>query len=204
MKLDLRKTKAETVMDNMDEDIFMEEKTSLFSKIKIDPRDLVGFLFRVAFCFVGVLVLKYVEKQNLEQLQADKALVSGELSELQEQQKEIQNQVNAFGHMKERSKEFNNKLNIMQNIANNRLSAINGLDHIQNVIPEEVWLKKVAFNNRKFEITGSSTTNRQIQNFVKELEEDSPFASVNLDRVEEDRNAKRLKRRNFTVTSTLN
>ena len=200
--MDLRKTRAETVVDSLDDDIFMEDKSSFLSSIKIDPKEVIGFLIRVALCFVGVFALKYFEYQNLDKLKRQKVIISEELNTLQAQEKSLQDQVDSFGKLKERSKEFNNKLNIMQKIANNRLSAISGLDQIQSKIPEEVWLDKVAFNNRKFEIQGYSTTNKQIQNFVEQLEQTKFFASVGLDRVAEDR-GKRMKRRNFTVTSVL-
>ena len=200
--MDLRNTRAKTVVDNLDDDIFMEDKASPFSKIKIDPKELIGFLIRLALCFVGVLVLKYFEQQNLNKLKSQQTIANQELSTLQEQKKQLQGQVDGFGKLKERSKEFNNKLNIMQKIANNRLSAVTGLDQIQSMIPEEVWLEKVAFSNRKFEIQGYSTTNKQIQNFVEQLEQTNSFSTVGLERVAEDR-GKRIKRRTFTVTSVL-
>ena len=200
--MDLRKTRAETVVDNLEDDVFMEDKPSLLSNIKIDPKDLVGFIIRLALCFVGVFALKYKEQQDLSKLNSQKAIATQELNTLQDQEKKLQTQVDGFGQLKERSKEFNNKLNIMQKIANNRLSAVTGLDQIQGVLPEEVWLEKVAFNDRKFEIQGYSTTNKQIQNFVEKLEQTNLFSTVGLERVAEDR-GKRMKRRSFTVTSVL-
>ena len=200
--MDLRKTRAETIVDDIDEDMFMEDSPSILSKIKVDPKELTGFIIRLALCFVGVLVLKYFEKQNLDKLKSQKTIASQELSTLQAEETKLKSQVDSFGHMKERSKEFNTKLNIMQKIANNRLSAVKGLDQIQSVIPEEVWLDKVAFDDRKFEIQGYSTTNKQIQNFVENLEKTHIFSTVGLERVAEDR-GKRMKRRTFTVTSIL-
>ena len=200
--MDLRKTRAETVVDNLEDDIFMEDKPSLLSKIQIDPKDLIGLAVRIALCFVGVFVLKHFEKENLSKLRGQKAVVNQELETLKGQEKTLQTQVDGFGKMKESSKEFQNKLTIMQEIANNRLSAVSGLDHIQSVIPEEIWLQKVAFNNRKFEIQGYGTTNKHIQHFVEQLEQTNIFASVGLERVAED-NQRKMRRRNFTVTSVL-
>ena len=196
-----KKQEQKQSVDNLEDDIFMEDKPSLLSKITIDPKDLIGFLIRLVFCFVGVFVLKYFEQENLSKLKGQKAIVSEELNTLQAEEKKLTTQVDTFGKMKERSKEFNNKLNIMQKIANNRLSAVTGLDQIQSVIPEEVWLEKVAFKDRKFELQGYSTTNKQIQNFVEKLEQTNLFSTVGLERVAEDRSKRR--RRSFTVTSIL-
>ena len=205
MKLDLRKTRASTVIDNFDEDFFLDERkgSSLFSKVEIDAKGIIGFLLRLVLCAVGTVVLMYLEKQNLDKLNGEKALVNNEFSELKGKKTRMEKEIKGFEYMASKSKEFNNKLNIMQRIVDRRLLAVTGLDHIQTVIPEEVWLKEVRFDKKHFTITGVSTTNKQIQNFVEELERTKLFSKVNLERAAEETTNKTQNRRSFVIVSTL-
>ena len=105
--------------------------------------------------------------------------------------------------MAKKSKEFYNKLNVMQELADSRLLALTGLDHIQSIIPEEVWLQKVNFDNKKFTLTGTSTTNNQLQNFIQKLEDTQLFSNVNLEQSREEKDNKNYVRRHFSIKSTL-
>ena len=206
MKLDLRKTRAATVVDDLGDDFLLyedEKKSSFLSNIKIDPKRIIGFIVRLALCALGVVVLRYIEKQNLDKLNGQKSIVQNELDQLVKKQKEKEKEVEGFAYMAKKSKEFYNKLDIMQELADSRLLALTGLDHIQSIIPEEVWLKRVNFDDKKFTITGISTTNKQIQNFIEKLEKTQLFSNVNLEKAMEDKNNKNYIRRNFIIKSTL-
>ena len=205
MKLDLRKTRAATVVDAFDDDLFSydEDKPSFLSKLDIDPKKIISFFVRVALCVGGTAVLMYIEKQNLERLNGQKAVVQGEFDNLKSKSSMIEKEIKGFEYMIAKSRDFNNKLKIMQKIVDHRLSAVTGLDNIQQVIPKEVWLKKVDFNDRKFTLKGISTTNKQIQNFIEELERTNLFSIVSLQKSEEEKNNKNYRRRRFTIVSTL-
>lgn len=206
MKLDLRKTRASTVIDSVEEDFFLydnKKQFSFLSDVEIQPRKIVGFVFRLIVCALGLVILIQVEKNNLDKLNGQKAIVNGELNDLKKKKGQLGKQIEGFQHMAGKSKEFNEKLSVMQKIVDERLLAVTGLDQIQSAIPEEVWLKEVRFDNSDFTITGISTTNKQIQNFVEELEKTNLFSSVNLDRSAEDRSDEYQNRRRFVIVSTL-
>jgi Tfp pilus assembly protein PilN len=141
----------------------------------------------------------------LDKLNAAKAIVNGELNNLKTEQGSLKKQIEGFEYIAKKSKEFNEKLDIMQKIVDRRFLAVSGLDQIQEVIPEEVWLKEIQFRKDDFTIRGVSTTNKQIQNFAEELEGTNLFSKVVLDRAEEDRsnNSKLHSRRKFVIVSTL-
>lgn len=204
MKLDLRKTRASTVVDSVDEDFFLydDEKKS---SVSVNPKKIIGFIIRIAVCALGTVILMHVEKTNLNKLSAAKAIVNGELNELKGKQQNLKKQIEGFEYISKKSKEFNEKLDVMQKIVNRRPLAVTGLDHIQEVIPEEVWLKEIRFDRDDFTITGVSTTNKQIQNFAEQLEKTNLFSKVVLDRAEEDRSGKNKlhSRRKFVIVSTL-
>ncbi|MDE0119204.1 MAG: PilN domain-containing protein [Bdellovibrionales bacterium] len=205
MKLDLRKTKAATVVDDIggDDFVFYDEKPGFLSNITIDPWRVFGFFFRVGICAAGVIALRYVEQQNLDKLNRQKTIVQGELDQLIKTRKDKEKQVESFGYIVEKSKEFYNKLDIMQGLADSRLLPLTGLDYIQNVIPEEVWLREIEFRNKEFDIKGASTTNKQVQNFIEKLEGTQLFSSVTLQQSREEKDNKNYIRRNFTIKSTL-
>lgn len=206
MKLDLRKTRASTVIDSVEEDFFLydnKKRPSFLSDVEIEPKRVVGFIFRLIVCALGLVILMQVEKNNLNKLNGQKAIVNGELNDLKRKKGQLGKQIEGFKHMAGKSKEFNEKLSVMQKIVDKRLLAVTGLDQIQSAIPEEVWLKAVRFDGNDFTITGISTTNKQIQNFVGELEKTNLFSSVNLDRSAEDRSDRYQNRRHFVIVSTL-
>ena len=208
MKLDLRKTRASTVIDSVDEDFFLydnEKKSSFLSGVTISPKRIIGFIVRIVLCALGTLILMHVEKSNLDKLNAEKAIVNDELNGLKIKEGNLKKQIKGFEYIANKSKEFNKKLDIMQKIVDRRLLAVTGLDQIQDVIPEEVWLKEIRFNKDDFTIKGVSTTNKQIQNFAEALEKTNLFSKVILDRVEEDRggSSKIHSRRKFVIVSTL-
>ena len=205
MKLDLRKTKASTVVQDLGDDFLLydEKKASFFSDIKIDVKSIIGFVLRIVVCAVGTFVLIYFEKQNINKLNVDKAKANTELNAFKKKQAEMEKQIEGFEYIAKKSKEYEDKVSIMETIVDKRLSAITGLDKIQGVIPEEVWLKKVEFRDKDFTITGISTTNKQIQNFVEELEKTRLFSKVNLEKAEEENRNRAYSRRRFIIVSTL-
>ena len=205
MKLDLRKTKAATVVDDVGDDFIFygDDKPGLLSNISIDPWKVLGFFLRVVICVAGIVSLRYVEQQNLDKLNRQKAIVKGELDQLVKTRKDKEKKVESFSYIVEKSKEFYNKLDIMQGLADSRLLPLTGLDYIQNVIPEEVWLREVGFRDKEFDIRGASTTNKQVQNFIEKLEETQLFSSVTLQQSREEKDKRNYIRRNFTIKSVL-
>ena len=151
MKLDLRKTRAATVVDNVDEDLFLDEdkKASFLSNVEFDPKLLVGFCIRLAFCASGAIGLRIYDSQNIKKLNAQKIVVNSELSELTKKQKAVEEKITGFDDLAQKSKEFYGKLDIMQNLADERMLALTGLDQVQSSIPEEVWLKKIKFDRKQ-------------------------------------------------------
>ncbi len=205
MKIDLRRTRADTVIDDGGDDfIFYEdEKPGFLSNISIDPWKVLGFCIRVVICAVGVIALRYFERQNLDKLNRQKTMVQGELDQMVKTRKDKEKQVESFGYIVEKSKEFYNKLDIIQDLADSRLLPLTGLDYIQNVIPEEVWLREIEFQNKEFKITGTSTTNKQVQNFIEKLEGTQLFSNVTLQQSSEEKDNRNYIRRNFLIKSVL-
>ena len=207
MKLDLRKTKAATVVDHISDDSFFiddEQKSGIFSGLKIDIKTTIFLFIKLALCGAGTIVLIHFEKDNLNKLNAQKAIVQNKLDSLNKKSGGLETEIKGFGYLKEKSAEFQSKLSIMKKIADARLSAVVGLESIQSIIPEEVWLKKINFQRRVFTIEGISTTNKQIQGFVGELEKTGLFSIVNLEKASEEKgNNKHYSRRKFIIVSTL-
>lgn len=206
MKLDLRKTRVATVVDQLDdEDIFLDDadKKSFLSDLDLETKDIIGLVLRLVVCGLGVVILMHFEKKNLDKLNGEKAVIQEELNSLKSKQSTIKKEIQGLEYISEKSKEFNRKLNIMQGIVDNRLLAVKGLDFIQSAIPEEVWLREVSLNKKKFIIKGVSTTNKQIQNFIEQLENTDLFSAVSLAKAEEEKKEAHYSRRRFTIESSL-
>ena len=204
MKIDLRKTRASTAVEGFGDEFLIDDdkKDSFLSNIEIDPKTVIFFIILLALCVSGVFVLMHIEKKNINKLNGQKAIISNELNTLQNEQKKMKKDIEGFEHIRDTAKEYKNKLDIMQKIADRRLIAITGLDSIQSVIPEEVWLNQVGLKDRKFTISGISTTTKQIQNFIEKMENTNLFSSVVLEQAKDTQNRQR-KRKRFVILSVL-
>lgn len=205
MKIDLRKTRASTAVEGFSDEFLIDDdrKSSLLSNLEIDPKVVIFFIIRLALCVSGLFVLRYVEKQNLNKLNGQKAILNNEFNALKSEKKKIEKNIEGFTHIRDTSKEFKNKLEIMQKIADRRLIAVSGLDSIQSVIPEEVWLNQVQLKDKKFTIKGISTTTKQIQNFIEKMENTESFSSVILEQAKDIQNREQRKRKQFVIVSVL-
>ena len=206
VKIDLRKSRASTVMESdleFDDDFVVQEESALskwISQIDINPAEILAILIRVCLCCAGTVLLIQVEKSRLNKVKAQKAVVQGEFDQLNQEKQNLQNQVKGFSYMQKKSQEFNNKLAIMKKVAKKKLKVIKGLDQMQDVIPDKMWLKRINYRQDKFTIEGAAETNKQVQNFIEALEGTRLFSGVKLERVQEQ---DRTKRRTFTISSVL-
>ena len=206
MKLDLRKTRAATVADQLDDaDIFLDDadKKSFLSDLDLEVKDIIGLVLRLVVCGLGIVILIHFEQKNLDKLNGQRMIAQDELNSLKSKESKIKNEIKGLEKLSEKSKEFNHKLNIMQGIVDNRLLAVKGLDLIQSAIPEEVWLREVSLKKKKFIIKGVSTTNKQIQNFIEQLEDTDLFSAVSLAKAGEEKKEAFYSRRRFTIESLL-
>ena len=88
----------------------------------------------------------------------------------------------------------------MEGIVHRRLKVIRGLDQIQDVIPQNVWLERVNFNGNKLVLNGFSNTNKQVQTFIESMEKTNVFLRVVLNKVSEQG---ALKQKSFAIHVTL-
>jgi len=201
MKLDLRKSRAQTTYDD---DFFseLESKPSIFSEI--EPVHVVASVVRVAIFVAGVLALMHFEKNQLNKLNAIKAKEQGTLNTLNKKIKKLEKDIKNYEYLNKQTEEFNQKLSIMDQIVDNRLSALKGLDRIQTVIPQKVWLKKVDYRDKTFSLEGVSVTNRDLQKFTEALENTNLFSQVVIEKSSMSSGKNKLKnRREFIVESVL-
>ena len=170
----------------------------------ISGKDGALIAFKVLLLSLGILIMVYFETKNINKLNAEKESIQSSFNKLTSQKAQIEKEVQSYDKLGNKSQEFMKKLEVIQDLAKKRLLAISGLDHIQSVIPEKVWLSKVSFKNNEFSIDGTALTNREVQNFVEALERTGAFGQVNIGKFFGDRsNNKNSRRRKFTIVSIL-
>ncbi len=214
-RMDLRKTRAATIVGGSvglddDEDLVLDnaERKPRFN-FDLTAGQVISIVVKLSILVSGVFVVKYFEEKNIDQFNAQKAVVTGELSKLESKKKKLKEEINNFDSLKVKADEFNNKLGIMQQLAHERLSVVTGLDHIQTVIPQKVWLDKIIFSKNTFQIEGVTTTNKELQNFVESLEQTGVFSNVHMSRVGDDKSSRvgnvgsSFTRRQFLVETVL-
>ena len=204
MKIDLRKTRATTAIEDFGDDFLIDEnKKSFLSDLEIDLKAVVIFILKLVVCVSGVFGLMYEEKRNLDKLNGQKAILNTEVNSLDVEKKKIEKAIEGFTHIVDTTKEYRNKLEIVQKIADRRLMAMKGLDYIQGTIPEEVWLKKVQLRDKEFTITGVSKTTKQVQDFIEGMESADLFSSVVLQNVSDILSSNQNRGKQFVIVSML-
>ena len=202
MKVDLRKSRS-TMVDQevMDDGFILDSEKNVFAYLsKIDFKIVLKIVIRLVLCCAGTVVLMQVEKRNLQKLGAQRNAANNEHNQLKNNMQAVQKEIEGFDYLKGRSLEFTNKLIIMEGIVHRRLKVIRGLDQIQDVIPQNVWLERVNFNGNKLVLNGFSSTNKQVQTFIESMEKTNVFLRVVLDRVSEQG---ALKQKSFAIHVTL-
>jgi len=202
MKIDLRRSRSTMVdPDALDSGFIIDGEKNIFSFLsRIDLKLIFNIIIKLVICCMGTVVLMQYEQVNLRKLEVQKKSADSEYSQLQKQEKNIQEKIGGFTYLKDKSVEFTNKLSIMNGVVQKRLVVIRGLDHIQDVIPEKVWLDKVSFSKDKFILNGFSSTNKQVQDFIENMEKTNIFKRVVLDKVSEQG---ALKQKRFTIHVTF-
>jgi len=157
---DIRKDKSlkeETGI--FDDDFFMEDEVSESIDWNMDTKDVFLIVFKLFSLALGILVMMYFEKQNIEKLNAKRASIQKELNGMQSQKSNMETEIKSFSDLDNKSQEFMQQLEVIQVLAKKRLQAISVLDMIQTAIPEKVWLKKIAYKDREFSSEGTALTN---------------------------------------------
>ncbi len=179
---DIRKTgKDQYDSDTFVDDISTEESVGEW-QVSLDTKDIVAILLRLVICVSGILALMFWEDKQIKELQIKRRQVQTEGESLKSKKSEIEKEIKGFNYVAGKSEEFMKRITIMQDLAKVRSLAINGLDQIQDVLPEKVWLEKVSFRDGKFTIDGIALNNTEIQSFIKNLEGSPVFSTVVLSR----------------------
>ena len=207
MTFDIRKDKSIKEESGVfDDDFFMEDEGTEAIDWHLSANDILLIAFKVALLSLGTLIMLFFETRNINVLNQKKEVVQKSLQTLTSEKSKLEKEIEAYAKLGNKSQEFMKKLGVIQALAKKRLLAISGLDHIQSVIPEKVWLNKISFKGTEFSIDGTALTNREVQSFVEALEETGAFNQVNIGKFSGDRSNRQdrnSKRREFTIVSIL-
>lgn len=202
---DIRNTgKDQYDSDTFVDDISTEESVGEW-QISLDTKDVVAILLRLVICVAGVLALMFWEDKQIKELQIKSQQVHSDGENLKLKKSEIEKEIKGFNYVAGKSEEFMKRIYIIQDLAEVKSLAINGLDQIQEVLPEKVWLEKVSFRDGKFTIDGIALNNTEIQFFIKNLEKVPIFSSVVLNRSNDITTGQKRVQKNkkFSIESAL-
>jgi Tfp pilus assembly protein PilN len=137
----------------------------------------------VIVVFTGGLYL--FERQNITQLNADRAT---QLAKATEAEQLVQNQVKELDSVKDigdQARELEDKLKILKLLSRLRLREVKTLDFMQSSIPEKVWLKSLEYEAEKDDVIhghlnfkGNAVSTEDLSEFTKRLEDSAYLAEV--------------------------
>lgn len=204
--LDLRKTRASTVVDTVDDGSISfdsEDKFSFLSNLTIDPKYIITIGLKLALCGVGTYILMYYEQQELSKFNKQKAIEVSKVKNIQVKISKIKLQFTEFQAVEKIVDTYYEKLQILKNIVGSRLLSIKILDNIQNSIPKEILLNKINFMNNTLIIRGETPTHQYVSVFVEALEDTRLFSSVDLERIDKKNKGNNIYNTNLFVIKSI-
>ncbi|NCN41168.1 PilN domain-containing protein [bacterium] len=139
---------------------------------------LVSVLIKVTVILLGLVVLLFIEGQNIDELRAEAARISAQSSSIQAKLDESRAQLQSLGSIQQDSKTLEDKLDLLKTLSRRRLREIKSLDYIQSAIPRRVWLTQIAIDRENYILAGRSAEHSEISLFVKKLEAGGYFSDV--------------------------
>ncbi len=149
----------------------------------------------VLFCAIVVSVHLYLSF-NLNKLEGTVAEADARLLTLNK----LVGDVEKF---KKDKKELEQKLGVINTLEGNRSLPVRLLDHLNMVVPsKELWLEKVSQKEKEVNIEGVAKDNGVVARFMKSLEKEPLFSSVDL-LVTREKEVAGVKLQQFTIVCGL-
>lgn len=156
-----------------------------FQKLGIKTDDLGALrpgLIKIAVLLAGLYVADYFPTyffelkkaelaQKVEALEQHSNVLKKELT----QKKGIREQMDQLNR---EEIELQRQLTAVANLKADRSLAFRSLDALINTVPDTIWLGKINYSNRKFDLDGSSWDYFAINDFVKSITESTRYLDV--------------------------
>jgi type IV pilus assembly protein PilN len=136
---------------------------------------LVGTLL-FSFLLIGAVYVK--NTKDIDRLRDQTALVNRQAEALQPVSRE-------FASLERDKKEVSKRIGVINRIKEGRAVVPRILYDLSSIIKENVWLKKVAKDEGRFELEGRSLDNESICEFVERLSKLPYFTNIELKSVED-------------------
>jgi Tfp pilus assembly protein PilN len=163
-----------------------------------NPRELV---VKILVMFIGVVALSLYQKQNLDQLDAQLAIVQSQVNKVKGELEQKKTELAALKDIEPQSQALADKLKVLRELSKLRLFQLQSLDYIQSIIPDKVWLQTIDYETNNYRIFGNSVETTDLTEFVHKLEGSAYFQDVIVVQDLEKLMAGNLKVRDFELTS---
>lgn len=154
----------------------------------------------VMVMWVGVLY--GYEWYNIGQLTSSLQRVQQQEAQLVAEATALKPQVEKAKVLQKENEELNKKLSLVKDLGRLRLREIRAIDHIQNIVPEKVWLSSLKFKDDDFEVVGLSANDQELDKLLDGIRENPTFKDVLLSRAVEEK-SKQGNVKAFVITSKL-
>lgn len=150
--------------------------TNMTANIRYDnseqdrPQGIIKIVLMLGF----VLVAYFYRSHVIGQLELQTQSLSQQESILQEELRLKTEQAGSKVELEEQARELKNRLEVIKNLSKGRIKEVRALDYIQSVVPEQVWLKSISYQQTQMLLRGNSSADGDLAQFFKSLEK-SPF-----------------------------
>ncbi|MCB0393640.1 MAG: PilN domain-containing protein [Bdellovibrionales bacterium] len=161
-----------------------------------DNKDAIKKLVIMAmFPILTMAGFTYLEMQEEEKI----AGIRSQVDSMKDEVEKLQPQIKAVRSFQEEKKQLEIQVEAIKQLSKERLLNVRALNTVQEIIPKEVWLKKLKLSAGKIEISGMTTTDRTITEFLASLNQSIYFRNTVLigTREEKDRGGRVLKAFDF-------
>lgn len=134
---------------------------------------LVAYIGCVVLTLAGCFAFYGATSSELDSLTEEKGMLERRLAKLEKETKEVDDLEKKRGVLKE-------KLNTIALLKARKQGPVKVLDNINSAIPERAWLKALKEKGGVLEIDGIALDNQTVAQFMKNLEQQKTFGTVDL------------------------
>jgi Tfp pilus assembly protein PilN len=157
---------------------------------------------KIFFMLIGCVSLYFYEMYNIDQLTSANSAVNAQVQQLDQEIGSIKPKIESAKKLQNENEELNKKLKLVKDLGRLRLREIRAIDHIQNILPEKVWLTTMKFTETTFDVVGFSANDQELDRLLDGIRQHPTFVDVLLARSVDQKTAQGNVK-SFNITSSL-
>jgi Tfp pilus assembly protein PilN len=166
------------------------------------PDDTKLAAAKIGLMLLFTIALMFYESFNMSSLREEATKLSAQANQLRAEVSKGKAENEKALETQKEIKELESRIELMKELGEKRMRELKALDHLQSIIPKQLWFKEVKYKEQQFDITGYAVSDDDLTDFLQGLEKQSYFSDVVLEQAIEVKNQTGFLKQ-FKITAVL-